>query len=158
MNRRRWWQCLGALGASWILAGCAGLGLGEPVNVNLVGLDPLPGEGLEVRMAVKLRIQNPNETVIDFDGISITLDVRGSAFATGVSGERGSVPRFGETVVTVPVSVSALAAVRQVMGLAASQQPRVDYVLHGRLSGAGFGGIRFESKGEIGLPAGVDLQ
>lgn len=103
-------------------------------------------------MAVKLRVQNPNDAAIDFDGVSLALDVRGMSFATGVSGERGSVPRFGEAVITVPVSVSAMAAVRQAVSVAKGERPRADYVLRGRLSGAGFGGMRFESKGELVLP------
>src|SRR5208282_4170407 len=100
MNKRKWLQGAGVLSAAWMLAGCVNLGLREPVQVNVVGIEPLPGEGMEMRMAVKLRLQNPNDVAMDFDGISIVLDVRGSTFATGVSSERGSVPRFGETVVT----------------------------------------------------------
>ena len=106
-------------------------------------------------MAVKLRVQNPNDAALDFDGISIELDVRGSPFATGVSDERRSVPRFGEIVISVPVSVSALAVVRQAIGLATSERPIVDYTLHGRLAGTRFGGLRFESKGEIDVPKGL---
>ena len=158
MNKRaclRWAVVLSACG---ILASCAGLGTREPVQVNVVGIDPLPGEGMEVRMAVKLRVQNPNDAALDYDGVSITLEVRGATFGTGVSGERGSVPRYGETVITVPVSVSAMAAVRQAIGIATGDRSRVDYVLRGRLSGAGFGGMRFESKGEIDLPKGLVVQ
>ena len=46
------------------------------------------------------------------------MDVRGKSFAAGVSDARGSVPRFGEVVLAVPVTVSAFAAVRQVIGFA----------------------------------------
>jgi LEA14-like dessication related protein len=152
MDRRAWHRWAGVWAATWLLAGCAGLGLREPIQVNLVGIDPLPGEGMEIRMAVKLRVQNPNDVALDFDGVSIALDLRGNSFATGVSAERGSVPRFGETVITVPVSVSALAALRQFIGVATSQEkPSADYALRGRLSSTGFGGMRFESKGEINL-------
>jgi LEA14-like dessication related protein len=152
MNRRRWVQAAGAMVLAGLLVGCAGLGLREPIQVNLVGIEPLPGEGMEIRMAVKLRVQNPNDVALDFDGVSIALDLRGSSFATGVSAERGSVPRFGETVITVPVSVSALAAFRQFIGIATTpDKPGVDYALRGRLSSTGFGGMRFESKGEIKL-------
>ena len=158
MNRRTWWQWVGVLGAGWMLVGCANLGLREPVQVNVVGITPLPGEGMEMRMSVKLRVQNPNDAALDFDGVSIALDLRGSTFATGVSSDRGSVPRFGETVIAVPVSVSALAAVRQMMALATSARPQADYALRGRLSGAGFGSMRFESKGEIDLPRGLALE
>ena len=154
MNRRTWWQWAGVMSAAWMMGGCASMGMREPVQVNVVGLDPLPGEGMEVRMAVKLRVQNPNDSSLDFDGISITLDLRGSTFATGVSGERGSVPRFGESVITLPVSVSAIAAARQLYGLATGDRTKVDYALRGRLSGGTFGGMRFESKGELELPKG----
>lgn len=151
MNRRAWCLGAGAVGASWGLAGCAGLGLREPIQVNLVGMSALPGEGMEIRVAVKLRVQNLNEAALDFDGTSLTLDLRGKPFATGVSAERGTVPRFGEVVITVPMSVSALAAFRQFVGLATQDKEVADYAMRGRLSGSGFGGSRFEAKGMIEL-------
>ena len=152
MRRRTLWRSAGVLCTGWMLAGCAMLGQPEPVRVNVVGIEPLPGESMELRMAIKLRIQNPNDAALDFDGISIELDVRGSPFASGVSDKRESIPRFGEIVISVPVSVSALSAARQVIGLASSERPTIDYVLHGRLAGTPFGGLRFESKGAIDLP------
>ncbi len=152
MNRRAWVQGVGVLATSWLLVGCAGLAQREPIQVNLAGIEPLPGEGMEIRMAVKLRVQNPNDTALDFDGVSLELAVRGNTFATGVSAERGSVPRFGEALITVPVSVSALAAMRQFIGMASSKEkPVADYALRGRLSSSGFGSMRFQSKGEIDL-------
>lgn len=157
MDRRTWGRFGGVCAAGWLLAGCAGLGGREPVQVNVVGIDPLPGEDMEVRMAVKLRVQNPNDAALDYDGISLTLEVRGTTFATGVSSARGSVPRFGEAVLTVPMSVSALAVVRQVIGLAGSERPRLDYVLRGQLSGPGLGAMRFERKGELDLPKTLGL-
>jgi LEA14-like dessication related protein len=111
---------------------------------------------MELRMAVKLRVQNPNDAALDYDGISLALDVAGSTFASGVSAGRGSVPRFGETVVTVPVSVSALNVLRQVVNMTRQGRPsRIDYVMRGRMSSAAFGGMRFQSKGEIDLPEGM---
>ena len=67
------------------LAGCASLIQREPVRINVVGLEPLPGAGMEMRFAVKLRVQNPNEAAIDFDGLALELDLNGKPFATGVS-------------------------------------------------------------------------
>jgi LEA14-like dessication related protein len=90
------------------LGACAALPGHEPLKVLLVGIESLDGEGLELRLPVKLRIQNPNDRVIDYDGVSLDLEVRGWDFANGVSDSRGSVPRFGETVLSVPVSMSAL--------------------------------------------------
>jgi hypothetical protein len=151
---RRW---IIGLGVGLPLVGCANWGLHEPLQVIVVGIDALPSEGMEMRLAVKLRVQNPNDAALDFDGVSMTLEVRGSTFASGVSEARGSVPRFGETLITVPVSISALAAIRQLIGLATTEQPRLDYVLRGRLSGTAFGGMRFESKGQLEMPKGTGL-
>lgn len=139
------------LGSVLALAGCASLTGREPLSVDVAGIEPLPSEGMEGRFLVKLRVQNPNETPVDFDGVSLRLDVRGQRLATGVSDARGTVPRFGETVLAVPVSVPVTAMVRQALGLA-SGSDRLDYELSGRLAGSGFGGVSFHSTGELTLP------
>lgn len=51
------------------LSACAGLQRTDPVQVTVAGIESLPGEGLELRMMVKLRVQNPNDTAIDYDGV-----------------------------------------------------------------------------------------
>ena len=147
-TRRRCWQWLGACGVAWVLPACASLD--EPLQVNVVGMESLPGEGMELRLAVKLRIQNPNDSPIEFDGVSLSLEVRDATFATGVSPEKGVVPRFGEAVIVVPMSISAVSAVRQLFGLAMSKDKSgpTEYTMYGRLSGA-FGGASFEKTGVI---------
>jgi len=137
-----------------LLVGCAGLPGSEPLRVTLAGVESLPGQGMEVRMAVKLRVQNPNDAPVNFDGVAVTLDLRGSELASGVSDATGTVPRFGETVLVVPVTVSAFAMARQAIGFVSGNNPKVDFVARGRLSDGSFGGARFESKGEFDLPAG----
>jgi len=134
------------------LGACASLGLSDPVNVNVVGVEPIPGEAMETRFLLKLRVQNPNEQPIDYDGIYVELDVGGSRLATGVSDQRGSVPRFGEKLVELPVSVPVGALLRQAYGLATGERVRADYRLRGRLAGTALGGIRFESSGELQIP------
>ena len=39
-------------GAALLLGACASLQRSEPVQVNLVGVEPLAGEGLDMRMLV----------------------------------------------------------------------------------------------------------
>lgn len=136
------------------LAGCAGFGLREPLRVSVAGLDPLPGEGMEARFLLTLRVQNPNETVLDYDGVAVGLELAGKDFASGVSDQRGSVPRFGETLISVPVTVPATAIIRQILGIATTGKPpgKLDYRLRGHLGGIGLGGARFESEGELALP------
>jgi LEA14-like dessication related protein len=138
-----------------LLAGCAGLPGQEPLRVTLAGIESLPGQGMEVRMAVKLRLQNPNDAPLQFNGASLTLELRGMDFASGVSDASGSVPRFGETVITVPVTVSALAIARQVISLAGADDSKLEFIASGKLSDGSFGGTRFESKGSLELPAGL---
>ena len=138
---------------SLALAGCASLVHREPVRINVVGLEPIPGEGMEMRFKVKLRVQNPNETAIDFDGLALDLDLNGRPFATGVSDRAGSVPRFGETLIEIPVSVSAIAVVRQALGVIEGDgKAEVPYALRGRLAGGLLGGMRFSDSGTLKLP------
>jgi hypothetical protein len=136
------------------LAGCAGWPGGEALRVTLVDASALPGEGMELRLALKLRVQNPNAAAIEFQGVSVTLDLRGSTLASGVSPEAGTVPGYAERVITVPVSVSALAALRQVLDVVGGETGRgFDYVLRGRLGG-GLTGYPFEARGTLELPKG----
>ncbi|HYS84685.1 MAG TPA: LEA type 2 family protein [Bradyrhizobium sp.] len=136
------------------LGGCAGMVARDPVRVNVVGLEALPGQGLEMRFNVKLRLQNPNETPIEYDGLALELELNGKPFATGVSDQQGRVPRFGETVIVIPVTVSALSAVRQAIGLVTDATlDNVPYRLRGRLSGSPFGGTTFTETGTLSLPA-----
>lgn len=135
------------------LGACASLSR-DPLRVDLVGLEPLPGQGLEVRFAVKLRVQNPNDSAVDFNGLALALDVNGRPLASGVSDQSGSVPRFGEALIRVPVSISALSVMRQAWG-AAGYQPgqEVPYELRGKLAGGLFGNRRFSDSGNLSWPS-----
>ena len=136
------------------LGGCAALGGRDPLNIHVVGLDPLPGEGLEARFALKLRVQNPNERELPYEGVAVELRVNDRPLASGVSDQRGSVPRFGETLLVVPVSISAFSALRQALGLAEHERlDRVPYVLRGKLGGAPLGSRRFSDTGTFDLGA-----
>jgi LEA14-like dessication related protein len=138
-----------------VLSACAATTPLDALQVNVVGVDQLPGEGLELRMAVKLRIQNPNNTPLTFDGVALNLELRGHDFANGVSNHAGTIPRFGETVLVVPVSVSATAVVRQIYSLAMGDRGSVNYIARGKLSGTGVLATRFETKGQMQLPTGL---
>ena len=128
---------------------------GDPLQVTVAAVEPMEGEGLELRMLVRLRIQNPNDAQVDYDGTYVKLVVQDKTFATGVSDASGSVPRFGEAVIAVPVTVSMLNVMRQVIGAidAGTAPPdKVRYSLEGKLHGSGFSSLRFKSQGELTLP------
>lgn len=141
--------------AAPVLTACAVMPGSDPVQVQLAGVERLQGEGLELRLLCKLRVQNPNDTPIHYNGIYVELEVRGSTIATGVSDVSGTVPRYGEAVLAVPVAASTLRFARQAIGLFMSQDlGKIDYVLKGKIGGdSPFGAVRFESRGEVELPA-----
>ena len=126
----------------------------DPVQVTVAGVESLPGEGLELRMMIKLRVQNPNDAPVEYNGVYVKLDVQDSTFATGVSDERGSIPRYGERVVNVPVTVSTLRLAARAVGffLDGRLTEKISYKLTGKLDGPTFGSTRFNAQGEFALP------
>ena len=135
------------------LGACAAFSPRDPLNVQVAGIQPLQGEGLEARFLVKLRLQNPNEGAIDYSGVALDLEVNGRRLASGVSDQSGSVPRFGETVLSVPVSISAFSVMRQAWGVAGYQPGQeVPYMLRGKLADGLFGTRRFSDSGILNWP------
>lgn len=147
-----------------LLTGCASVPGIEPPRVAVVGVERLPGEGMELRLALRLRVQNVSAVALRFDGLALDLDVNGQRLASGVLAESGTVPRYGEALLTVPVSISATAAARQLLmlmqgpaeGASARELP---YALRGRLSGGPLpgmhwigSGISFTAQGSLKLP------
>jgi hypothetical protein len=157
-SARRRLPAWAALLAGWlalsVLVACAALPPpAEPLRVYVASIDPLPTEGLELRFAVKLRVQNPNDAPVDYHGVSLDLAVNGKALASGVSSLAGSIPRYGEAMLSVPVSISAFAALRQALGLADGALPdKLPYLLTGTLAGSAFGGTRFREEGTLAWP------
>lgn len=138
-----------------LLAGCAALSGGDPPKVSLAGIESLSGEGMELRFTVKLRVQNPADAPLEIDGLSLNLAVRGMDFASGVSAVKTSVPRFGEAVLSVPVTVPATALLRQAWAMTGNRELRkIEFELSGRLGAGPFGGSRFASQGDIDWPPG----
>lgn len=142
--------------AALAIGACASM-TRDPLQVTVAGIEPLPGEGMELRLLVKLRVQNPNDAPVDFNGVALQMEVQGNTFATGVSDATGSVPRFGETVIEVPVTVSAFRMARQVFGLmgGGAMPGKISYEMTGKLNGQGFSAMRFQNTGAFDLPTGA---
>jgi hypothetical protein len=139
---------------SCVFAGCSTLPNRDPLSIDVAGIEPLPGEGLELRLAVRVRIQNPNDTAIDYSGAALNLQLNGHKLASGVSDAIGTVPRYGEAVLEIPVTISALSMARQVLGFVNKQDQRsVSYTVKGKLEGGVFGTRRFTDEGTFELPA-----
>jgi LEA14-like dessication related protein len=135
-----------ALGA---IPGCASMQKRDPLNVTVAGVESLPGQGMELRLLVKLRVQNPNDTPVNYNGVAVEMNVQGKAFASG------SVPRFGESVIEVPVTASAFRMARQAFGMmkgGGAGLSKISYEMKGKLSGSGFSTVRFQNTGDFELP------
>ncbi len=134
--------------------GCATLHGRDPLNVTLAGIEPLESQGLEFRMLVKLRVQNPNDAPVDYNGVALEMNAGGKTFATGVSDAGGSVPRFGEAVISVPVSISAFRIVGHAFDMIRSDSTGpITYEMKGKLNAPGFNTTHFRTQGEFELPA-----
>jgi hypothetical protein len=140
--------------SAWILAACAALPNRDPISIDVAGIEPLPGEGLELRLAVRVRIQNPNDTAIEYSGAALNLDLNGRKLASGVSDAIGTVPRYGEAVLVIPVTISALDMARQALSFSNTRnEPRdITYTVRGKLEGGLFGTRRFTDEGTFDLP------
>jgi LEA14-like dessication related protein len=79
-----------------LLSGCASLTNLTAPRVSLAGIESLPGEGLELRLMLKLRVQNPGDADLRYDGIWAEVELRGQPLASGGAPVTGVVPRFGE--------------------------------------------------------------
>jgi len=140
--------------ASLALGACAGMPKTDPLQVTVAGIEGLPGEGLELRMLVKLRVQNPNDLPLDYDGVHVRLDLLDKTFASGVTDIRGTVPRYGESIIAIPVTASVLRMLRQAMGFFGGEPPdKVTYKAVGKIQRVDGGALRFSSSGEIDLRA-----
>ncbi len=87
-----------------------------------------------MRLLVKLRVQNPNDAPVNYNGVSVEMNVQGKSFATGVSDAHGSVPRFGDAVISVPVTVSAFRMMGQALGMMRNgAMDKLTYEMKGKL-------------------------
>lgn len=115
------------------LAGCAHQKLDKPIDVSMANVETLEHTPTEFRYRVALRIQNPNQKDASYSGASVALMLAGKRIGTGVASAGGTVPRLGETIVKINVTVSDLAAVRQAIGMYGAPDRRIDCVINGQV-------------------------
>ena len=72
-----------------LLGGCSSLSPNDPLKIDVAGIEPLPGQGMEMRFTLILRVQNPNDGAIDYNGIALDMDINGHPLASGVSDQQG---------------------------------------------------------------------
>ena len=135
------------------LAACAAMPALERPRVTVADIDDVSFRGMELRMLMKLRVQNPNFLAIDYDGVDIRFEIDGRTVAQGTTRERGSVPAHGEAIVGLPVTVSFLELGGPAMRLLQGRSDRIAYVVEGQLDSPLFGATTFRREGELRIPA-----
>jgi LEA14-like dessication related protein len=129
-QRSRWLPVAVLLLAS----ACASLhGLKSP-KVSVAGLEIRELRLLEQKMRVQVRVQNPNDVDLAVTGMSFDLEVNGKPFATGVSSQPVTVPRYGTGTVEVDVASNVRDVLRQVLEARKDAPTRWPYRLRGRVS------------------------
>lgn len=142
------------LGLVILLAACATPPPGiEPPKISIANIAPKDMALFEQRFDVQLRIQNPNEKDLGLNGMRFEIDLNEKEFATGMTGEKVAVPRFGSQVVNVEVITGISSFLRQVQDLNKAGVEKVRYRIKGTafVESPGTFKLPFDEKGEIDL-------
>lgn len=119
---------------SGAMAGCAGLPDVNALQALRVSLTDLRLEELDrltPRFLVRLKVDNPNDQAVDFDGADATSLVDGQPVAAGTSRSRLSVMGRGSSNLSLDVTARTLPMVQQFLKL--HTQPSLDYEIAGHL-------------------------
>lgn len=137
------------LGCALLLSACVGIGNLDKPRVSLAGVALDDFNLFEQRFLVTLRVTNPNDTSVTIDGVDFDLSLNGEHFANGVGHDRVTLPRMGETLVTLKVTTNLNSLWKQLRTLQATNKP-LAYRMTGKLHVPWVpGGIAFDRQGEL---------
>lgn len=116
-------------------------------SVTLAGLSLF-----EQRFVTTLRVQNPSNVDLAFQGVSVEIELNGRTFARGVSPTPVVVRAYGQDLLRVETISTTPDIVRQFRDLAALGGLKIHYRLKGQLQPQGrLDAVRFHDKGVISL-------
>lgn len=116
------------------LSSCATLNtVYEKPSVELVSFKALPADGFEQNFEVGLKLTNPNNFDLPFNGISYQLSVAGETLAHGVAANIPTAAAYGESRFVVPVSASLIEGFKVIRALLNSQGKDISYQLKAKL-------------------------
>ncbi len=130
---KRWISLAVILVVGWASIGCATFpGFRDP-EVYLVNVVPVGSTPFEQRVRVDLRLRNPDHRDCTFAGLDFVLELNGEPMLRGYASEGGTLPAYGELVVSTEASSSVIDLVRQFSALSDSERRRSGVDLYGRL-------------------------
>ena len=142
------------LPAVLLLGACAGMDV-QPPSVTLAGIDVIEAGLFEQRLALKLRVLNPNNVEIPISGLSFEVELNGEPFAKGVSNKPVTVPRLGEAVLDVTAVTGFAGLIRQLQGLSRGNIDALSYRIKGRLMTGFSYDMNFDKRGRLEMPKPV---
>ena len=118
----------------------------ESPEVLLVNVTPLDTTMFEQRLQVDLRVRNPNNFDLEVTGLDFTLHLNDQRLARGLTNKAATIPRLGDSVLSVETTTSTLDVIRQLLNFREKQEVtyQVEGVLH--LQGTR---LPFEHKGVL---------
>ena len=134
--------------------GCAALYQNmERPRINIANIMPRDIKLFEQVFDLELRIQNPNNTPLEINGLAFDLEINGKRFATGVSNQSLVIDRLSSDVIHVEAITTLVGFLRQVAEYQETPNPRVGYRIMGSIySGSSNVKLRFDDYGEIKIP------
>lgn len=131
------------------LTGCITAQSVKAPRIALGNVRLLDSKGLVQRLQIELLVANPNDFDIPLTGLQFTMQLNGLDFANGLSNARVTLPRLGEAVVPVTVTVSILAVLQQVQ--AVSESTGLEYKITGEvfIDHVLVGTVPFEKSGKL---------
>lgn len=118
----------------FFLSGCATMNLDyEEPSVELVSFKALPANSFEQNFEIGLKLTNPNNFDLPFNGISYQLSVAGETLARGVAANIPTAEAYGESRFVVPVSTSLIGGIQVIRALMKNQGQDISYQLKAKL-------------------------
>ena len=118
----------------------------EAPEVQLVNIIPMDTTMFEQRLQVDLRVRNPNDFDLQVTGLDFTLQLNEQRLARGLMNKASTIPRLGNSVLSVETTTSTFDVMRQILNL--SQRQDVTYQVKGVLYLDGTR-LPFDSEGVI---------
>lgn len=131
-----------------LVAGCSTLKFEAP-KLTVISMKVQSADIFSQRMAVRMRVQNPNDRELPIKSISYTIEVNNAEFAQGLSDTPFVVPAMGEADFDVQITTNLANALTQLFGRRGADT--LDYHLRGEvaLSSGFLRHIPFDEHGSV---------
>lgn len=125
------------MGMMGILSAFFFLGCGKgksviPPEVAFLNISQAQWKVLGGTAVVHLQVSNPNPEPMRLEGMRVELLANGQTFARGMTPANMEIPAFGNTSLTVPVTLSNLDLLRSLLGI--GKNKGIDYAMRSEVT------------------------